>query len=520
MFVASDSRAAMKSVISNRFTSARLRGSAFVFGLILMVLLVTVSTTLLMSSTVGVINADNSADIHEARFLAEGGINYMRFQFEEMQVPADVDAAGLLSELTSALQTSMGSSVETGTISRSGNVINVPDIRPEAGRGTFSATISWLNNDPETNTLILMVTGSVTSSDGIVNDRTIETRFTFTPGSSGGSTYNFADSIFAWGVAVNGPIWMSGNARIWSHGDWDQVVGFYSGYTGDEHIVDIQGSSRIQGPGATPATEISGDFGGGSQINGVDIAWTEEYNWGPNIPELLAQITTGVEPPEFPQVNQAMFEAFVPPDGQGMTSAPVVQWWPQHIDTFRNVRIEAGTNPTIGANVKIEGILYVEAPNRVEFASNSQMTGIIVTEDATDVDGQAEIIFSNDADLYSVDSLPDGVPELAPIKQIRNSAILAPGFDIRITNGSTSVGGTMIGRRLTIDGNGQATVAGAVVMTGDDPMDLRNSGRILVDLSELEESNETPGGTYFETDGGGEEVAGSLSMNSGYWREY
>lgn len=518
MFVASGSRAV--TFRNYQFVqSVRRRGSAFVFSLILMIVLVTVSTSLLMSSTVGVINADNAADIHQARFLAEGGVNYMRFHLQGMDIPADVDADGLLTALALELQSEMGNSLITGTITQSGNDVLIPDIRPQNGDGTFSALLHFENDDPSTNIIRLRVTGSVTGGDGVTIDRTIETAFTFTPGSQGGSQYNFADSIFAWGVAVNGPIWMSGNARIWSTGDWNEVVGFYSGYTGDQNIVDIQGSSKIEGPGATPATEITGAFGGGSEINGVPIQWKAEYNWGPNIPELLAQITTGVEPPEFPQVNQEMFEQFVPPDGQGITSTPTVQYWPQFIDTYTNLRVEAGTNPTFGANIKITGILYVEAPNRVEFASNSQMTGIIVTEDAEGINGTSQIIFSNDADLYSVDSLPNE-SQYEAIKQIRNSAILAPGFDIRITNGSTSVGGTMIGRKLTIDGNGQATVSGAVVMTGDDPMDLRNSGRILVDLSDLSESNETPGGTYFETDGGGEEVAGTLTMNSGYWKEY
>lgn len=520
MIVASSFRAD-SSTAKRRAYHVQHRGSAYVFSLILMLVLITVSTSMLMSSTVSVINTDKSIDIHEARFLAESGINYLRFQLESSDIAADVEPDGVLSAIATSLDTTMGASVESGSITKNGNFVIIPAIRPQAGGGTFSAEIYFKDHDPSTNLLRLNVIGTVTGHDGATIERSIETEFAYTPGTQGGgSTYNFADSIFAYGVAVNGPIWMAGNASIWSHGAWNQKVGFYSGYTGDEYIIDLEGSGRVEGPGATPATTITGDFGGNAQINGVTVAWKEEYNWGKNIPELLAEITTGVEPPTFPQVDQEMFQAFVPPDGQGITRTPQVQYWPQYIDTFTNLRVEAGTNPTFGANIKIQGVLYVEAPNRVEFASNSQMTGVIVTEDATDVSGTSEIIFSNDADLYSVDHLPDNDPAVADVKQIRNAAILAPGFHVKVIGGSTSVGGTVMGEQMTISGNGEVSITGAVLMTGDQPIDLRGSGRILVDLSELEESNEMPTGFYYETQTGGETVPGSLDMNTRYWQEY
>ena len=113
---------------------------------------------------------------------------------------------------------------------------------------------------------------------------------------------------------------------------------------------------------------------------------------------------------------------------------------------FRNIRIKAGTNPVFG-DVRIEGVMYVEAPNYVQFGNNVKVVGVIVTEnpgEGASLDTH-KIEFVNGLTLFGVDCLPDD-PEFSVLRHMTGAAILAQGFALEFKNNFTSVGGVIAAR--------------------------------------------------------------------------
>lgn len=499
------------------------RGSAYVFSLVLMVVLLTVSTTLLMSSTVSVINSDNATHIHEARFLAEGGIQYMRHHFETWEIPTDVQADDLLNEITTHLQTTLGASIESGTVTKSGNTVTIPAIRPDADGGTFSAEIHFENDDPSTNTIRLSVTGSVDSGDGIVVERSIVTEFQFVEGTTGEVPYEFAGSIFAYGVATNGPINMTGGTFVqrWNRLENTFVgrIGVYTGYGGDGTSLEMQDGTAVVlqgGPwieGTVTATDPDAQtrFSGNPSINGVRL-----WDWNANIDD---QVITGVPPQEFPHVNTSVFEPFVPDQPSEHVSAyNDPDNFNAYINTLDSIRIGANTNPNISSDTTINGIIYVEAPNKVNFTAGATLNGIIVTEDGSEYgDDQVELKFNGGFNHNDVTHLPPDA-KYDGLRNLNGAGVLAPGFNLVWSGGANAVGGTIYGKSLTMSGGAIIRVHGSVLMTSDQELRLTGGSGIENDLTDLAERTELPPGFYYVD--GGVEIPGELKMVSGYWREY
>ena len=108
-------------------------------------------------------------------------------------------------------------------------------------------------------------------------------------------------------------------------------------------------------------------------------------------------------------------------------------------NTFENIRIPGGTNPTFSGSTTLNGIVFIETPNVVTFTGNVDITGIIVGDgDMNDNSGANQIIF-----LGNVASAPvTDLPETAQFEQLREETgtfLMAPGFGASF--GSSTVRG-------------------------------------------------------------------------------
>jgi hypothetical protein len=91
---------------------------------------------------------------------------------------------------------------------------------------------------------------------------------------------------------------------------------------------------------------------------------------------------------------------FPPPDTQvfrPFATGPVVDPAAMNLSkglTLTNATIPAGTNPTFGGTVIIQGVLVVESPNIVTFNRNCQLNGVIVGDGGSEDSAENQIRFA------------------------------------------------------------------------------------------------------------------------------
>ena len=125
--------------------------------------------------------------------------------------------------------------------------------------------------------------------------------------------------------------------------------------------------------------------------------------------QILNNYTKLVAPPEFPVVDTDYFEGYATTTyTNGMT-------------TLKNVRVPAGTNPHFAANVTIQGVLYIESPNTVEFRGTTQLQGFIVFES----EGDSSVNIIDQRGNFAHSPLPSG-SEFDGLRSTTGVAILAP----------------------------------------------------------------------------------------------
>src|SRR5205823_5214496 len=73
--------------------------------------------------------------------------------------------------------------------------------------------------------------------------------------------------------------------------------------------------------------------------------------------------------------------------------------------TVVNCVVPPNANPTFNGNVTIQGILYIQTPNKVTFSGNTTIQGCIVVEN--NPTGTANTInFSGNVSASTIDTLP------------------------------------------------------------------------------------------------------------------
>ncbi len=197
---------------------------------------------------------------------------------------------------------------------------------------------------------------------------------------------------------------------------------------------------------------------------------------GESLPGAVAEhVHIGSGPIEFFEIDSTVFAPFATTVVDSTTDVSS--------GTFTNIRIAAGTNPTFG-DVTIQGVVYIEAPNRVSFSNNLDITGVIVTEDPGDGASLADhrITFKNNLIIHGVQLLPD-TPQFAQLRTMPGTAILAPGFAVEFKNNFESVSGIIAAESMTLDNNLEAILYGSIIVYGDQGLDLKHNAHLTVDRS-------------------------------------
>jgi hypothetical protein len=433
--------------MKSRCSGARRKGVATLLALAVLTVLVVVGVTLATQGFMELRKSDSLTQAAQARLAAESGVAYMSHVVREIRLSNNVNETTFMTEFQAALGQLMAPMASSGVVvAKVGQTVRVSEI--QLPRGSFSC--EFVMDASATPPSARM---TVTGRAGEIVRRAAVTY----------ACVGKRSTIFDFGVASRGKIVISGSALLKGKNNSQEA----SVLSTRSEPVGIQAGGHATITGDLYVTGKDVDFvvlqGGSLSIGGsTDIA--QIYS---------EHVYLGTQEPDFPEINTAQF----------IPLATHVIDSPNPAPPFNNIRVKAGTNPTFPANCVINGVMYVEAPNKVKFAGQSTIKGMIVTQDASgqDID-KCQIEFVGGTSAPGVVALPDGDPQFAAIKKQVGTVLLAPGFGVTFKGASNSVNGLIAADQLTFSGSNNISgdITGSIIGLKDYELNLQGNAEITI----------------------------------------
>lgn len=427
------------------------KGIAFVMALIFVALFSALSIAMFNMSGTNVRVARNFHQANLARSAAESGLEFVRYWLDQVtivgHIPEDARYSHLITALQdSDLQTHLGQKMFLdGSTLRLGTA-DAPILLNQVRQQFF-----WAEIEPEGNNgTVVRVYGQADNFD-----RTIETRFTYGVRQ---------DSVFDYGVATKGPLVLSGNTllgyvNISVESDVYIESEFYDEglYIGGKSV--IAGDVKITNPDAY--VTIQGNSAG---IGGETGEAAHDH------------VEIGAPKTDFPYPDTSHFEQYV--NGVTIDSSNVGDYLDSSA-TLNNVRIAPNTNPKFNAGMQINGVLFIESPNVVEFGGNCDITGLVVAEgDMTDHSGSNQLIFRGDVNSASVEALPND-PQFEGLHAEKNTFVMAPGFAVSFGGSFDTLNGCIAANGVEFFGNAGGIIGGSVINYSPTIMELQGNSDLI-----------------------------------------
>jgi hypothetical protein len=431
-----------------RFRAFR-EGSALIICMIFLIIFTALAASMATMSGANLQVSDNQREANSAFASAESGLEVIRYWAARIRMPSSTPVADYLGTAISNLQTELATnSIDNLHINSDGSIPTVV-IRAPAGQ-SFSGQLSVDPNDSDV--LRLLVAGASHSTT-----RTLRVNFRIKP-------YRFP--IFNYGIATKGPLVLKYNPRF---------LAATQGWEADMYVESANSLIAVDiGKNAT----FAGDLDIGNPLASVSCGGTLDV--GGDVSTLQAE-----DRPEFPVPDVEHFRQYatgpvIGPGGDFGTS------------TLINAVIAPGTNPTFTApNVNIQGILYIEAPNKVMFSKNVTLQGMIVADGDVSNPGDNQINFGDPTDPKTPSNFSSGpYPAGAQFDALRSEAgscILAPGFEVSFWKNFSAINGVIAATGLHFDNNATATVKGTLINYSEQSTDVVRNIDMTFDRSAMVE---------------------------------
>jgi hypothetical protein len=267
-------------------------------------------------------------------------------------------------------------------------------------------------------------------------------------------------SVFEYGVATRGPLSLLGNidmtgTNVVVEGD------VYIESSNQDEVLSIIGNSQIAGDAFITNPDGYVTLQGGQAGIGGETGY-----------DALNHVSVGVSLIEFPVPNPTYFEQYVQ-----NTFDPAIHDTSAD-NTFENIRIPGGTNPTFSGSTTLSGIVFIESPNIVIFTSNVDITGIIVGDgDMYDNSGTNHIVFLGNISSFPVSNLPNE-PQFDQL-QDETVFLIAPGFSANFAGNFDILNGVIAANGINFFGNAEGIINGTTLNYSDTPMTLSGNGDLF-----------------------------------------
>jgi len=446
------------------------QGTVYLLSLILLVAFSALGMTLGASTFLELRKSDNVSHGLRARLAAESGMAYMLVQMDMVRLPSNTTEGTFITNLQADLADVFTgtSDVSSMAITKSATSIAIPEIALDGASFTtqfvMTANNLTLNKVAGGDTRCRM---TVTGRSGLAR-RTATIEFTLT---------KRPVAAFDYGIASKGRIRIAGNGSVQGVNTGNEATVF--SMSGEPVAIEAGGSADIGGDLFVTSDDMTSILLGGG---GLTVAGESDI-----FAILANHAHFGVAEPAFPVIDITPFS----PMTTSVIDASTVL--PNQDLVLDNVRIKAGTNPIFKNNAVINGVLYIESPNNVQFNAGTTINAIIVCEDDPTVpDADKTIEFRGHVSAPGVGALPDEA-QFMDVKEQIGTSILAPGFSVTFRGTTNSINGTIAADQLAFIGNSDISgeLSGSIIGLKDREMILQGNAKIRINR---ETTTDTPAG--------------------------
>jgi hypothetical protein len=374
--------------------------------MIFLVLFATLAVGFYASITQTAVIAGNEKNSTISLTAAESGMDFVRYQLSRIKIPPTTPPDQVFSYVADHLEDALAGTGNLGSnsVAVSGGTVTIPGnpnafIKMDNSGAEFRATLEKVGTNIRVKT-----TGRYINANA--SNRAVQMDYKPT---------EVPTNIFSFAVASPGKVLMQ-------KGSVTSTAGVAPGI-----------ASILSAKASAPAISISGGtIGGDLNITAPALASVSGGSVGGTtiLAQIINQHTHVVQQPEFPYVDTSYFKPLAVNTYGGSGSI------------LKNMRIPAGTNPKFTGGATIQGILYVESPNTVEFRGNVNLEGFIIFENKNSSAVNVIDMRGN----FSQTPLPAGA-EFDALRAIGGVSMLAPTTRVVISGSVDSylMGNVIVG---------------------------------------------------------------------------
>ncbi len=407
------------------------RGIALIVSMIFVLVFSALGLAMAAMSGANVQVANNHRKVNLALGSAESGLEVMRYWLDPVMMPSSTPTSDWFNTIVDVVQDELASnSVYNVTLADSGYIAPVT---LDSSAGSSFRAFMWI--DPSLPAILNLY---VRGSGGNNITRRIRTNFIVGP---------YEHPIFNYGLATKGPINFVNNPTLTGVTDnWEADI--YVEASGAATAVTVGGN-----------TNFDGNINIGNPVATVDFQGDVQIAGDHGQPAIDNHVTFGADAVDFPTPDANHFLPYVTGptmDGTEDLTKGI---------TLANMTIPAGMDPNFEGAVTINGILFVEPPNTVNFGSNVTLNGIIVAAGDLASPGSNSLTFGGNFDTgpYPPDPIFD------PIRHETGSSIIAPGFSASFEGNFSTLEGVMAVSGIHFSANCTALIKGTIVNYSDSP---------------------------------------------------
>jgi Tfp pilus assembly protein PilX len=461
--------------------------------MLFLVLFVTLSLGFYAATSTSVQVASNARHQRDATYAAESALQFVSYHLGSTSLPPAQDLLTTYVNLCAELRTRVGN---TMNVSNGSGGFWTPAVRLAAdGTRTFvipdtstvngKASYNWMRLGDDMGKAVIIVKYDLRPNPVDREGPKVPAIVITALGRSNGSTPVYRAlqyDLKAVSQTSTGPFLVPGGAILSR-----SPVTVANGIEVTGNVTAVTGDGR-------PSLTMSG----GAKLTGVF-----SYVDGQQTPSVsngakLGPVHVLDEAPPFPTVDTTPFAQFVPAVGATGTGV-VTQNWVQNT-TLTNVRIKANANTTFN-NVTLQGVVYVESPNKVSFGGSVEVNGVIVTDNnpavpynptqrnnVITVDNSARLYGVGEVDmtkvptnqLANVNSLKQlfASAQGVPVAQVTGSLLLAPNYRLVFAGGTRTYEATMVGAEYDISNGYRGNFNGALINLGTTLLDLSGGAKL------------------------------------------
>jgi hypothetical protein len=442
-------------------------GSALVTCILLLVVVSVLAVGLASVSGVNLQVADNQHQANGAFASAESGLEVTRYWLSRARIPSTTAPADYVTAIIGAVATDLQAHAITNfAVASSGTIAPVTlDTLPARNfEGQWTANPT----DPA------ILRAAVSGTNGPMS-RAITVDYRIKP-------YHFP--IFNYGIATRGPLQFPGNPTLNAAAQsWEADI--YIESLDSTVALDIGGNGTFAGNITIGNDQAGVTYDGDLKIGG-DTGQTAIDNH-------VETISDAEDRPEFPipSIKNDFWQYVTGPEinsGTDLSGAST---------TWANATIAPNTNPRFAGSTTFQGILYIQSPNKVTFAGNVTLLGMIVADGAMGSDGKdvsnpyGNYISFGDPNStkpsnFASGPYPAGI-QFDALRQEQGSCILAPGFKVMFLKNFSAINGVIAASGLYFAWNASATVNGTLINYSNDPTVVEGNINFTFDRSSMVE---------------------------------